>query len=164
LGLSQVSHPFVIVNSEDVVHAEQVKALGSSDEVVLTMRMDVVSLHRAKQHVDYMIRNRVSPSQIHVVAMGTGTSGELPVKAVKQVLGTSALHCVPDDQAAVTMSINVGNPLVQESPKSKASRAIIALADALTGNLAAAQISPSRSTAMLAKSAAMLAMNSLYCK
>jgi MinD-like ATPase involved in chromosome partitioning or flagellar assembly len=97
--------------------------------------------------------------------MATGNSGELPVKAVKQVLDVSELHCIPDDPVAVTMSINVGNPLILESPKSKASRAIVAFADALVGSMATTPEPSTRSAAALAKSAALIALNTLsYCK
>jgi pilus assembly protein CpaE len=112
------------VNSEDILHAEQIRALAGSDEIVLTMRLDVVSLHRAKQHLEYLKRNQVSEDHVHVVAIGTGHTGELPVTPVKKILGVSEIHCVPDDPIASIASVNVGNPLVLESPKSKCAQAI----------------------------------------
>ena len=45
---------------------------------------------------------------MHVVAMGTGHSGELPVAAVKKVLHVPDLTCIPDDPVAKIRSINVG--------------------------------------------------------
>ena len=93
-------YPFVIVNSEDILHAEQVRALASSEDIVLTMRLDLVSLYRAQQHLAYLRRNQVFPEHIHVVAMGTGYSGELPVNSVKKVLGIKELHSIPDDPVA----------------------------------------------------------------
>jgi Flp pilus assembly CpaE family ATPase len=161
LTLAQASHPVVVVNSEDAVHAEQVKALACSEKIVLTLRLDLVSLHRAKQHLEFMTRNRVATADIHIVAMGTGHSGELPLKTVKNVLNVSTIHNVPDDSCATTMSINVGNPLVLESPKSKTSRAIAGLADVfLNGSAGAGRGAGGRQSA-LTKAAALLALNTL---
>jgi pilus assembly protein CpaE len=164
LSLAQWSHPYVIVNSEDVLHAEQVKALATSDEIVLTMRLDVVSLHRAQQHVEFMTRNHVSASHLHVVAMETGLSGELPIKVVKEILKVPQIHCIPHDPVACTMSINIGNPLVLESPKSKAAQAIVGFSDVLTGMSDMDRHADNRPFSV-AKAATLLAINTLHlCK
>lgn len=132
LGLARSTFPFVVVNSEDILHAEQIRALAGSDEIVLTMRLDVVSLHRAKQHLEYLKRNQVPVDHVHIVAIGTGHTGELPVTPVKKILGVSDIHCVPDDPVASIASVNVGNPLVLESPKSKCAQAITNIAATLS--------------------------------
>jgi Flp pilus assembly CpaE family ATPase len=156
LSLAQNSHSFVVVNCEDVVHAEQAAVLNSSDEVMLTMRLDVISLHRAKQHLEFIARNRMVTSRIHVVPMGTGTSGELNAKLVRQVLGVKELHCIPEDSAGLTMSINVGNPLVLEQPHSKTSRAIAKLTSQMIGYAQREPCGPKKQIAALFKSARML--------
>jgi pilus assembly protein CpaE len=161
ISLAQRSHPLVVINSEDVQHAEQVRALAGSDEIILTMRMDVVSLHRAQQHIDFMTRNRVSHEHIHAVALGVGYAGELPLAAVKKVLQLSSIHCIPDDPVAAIMSINVGNPLVLESPNSKAARALVTFAEALCGFEDDAQAPPDRRSMSAVKAAAIVALNTL---
>jgi Flp pilus assembly CpaE family ATPase len=133
LAAAKSSQPFVIVNSEDIQHTEQVLALASSDQVVLTMRSDLVSLHRAQKHIDFLKGNRVSCDHLHVVVMDTGRIGELPISAIKKVLRIAAIHSIPEDTEATTVSINVGNPIVLEAPRSKASKAINELVLALAG-------------------------------
>lgn len=160
LTLAQYSHPFVIVNCEDIAHSEQVQSLASSDEILLAIRMDLVSLHRAKQYLDFLTRNRVPATRIHVVAMGAGQSGELPTNAVKNVLGVSVLYRIPDDQAAVTVSINVGNPLVLESPKSPLSKTIVEFVESWAGFDKNKDSSNPRRT-WFGKAAAALAVNAM---
>ena len=134
VGLAQRRWPVAIINAEDLQHADQIRALAAGDEVILTMRLDVVSLHHAQKHVEFLIQHRVSRDHIHVVAMGTGHSGELPVAAVKKVLHVPDLTCIPDDPVAKIRSINLGNPLVLERPNAKISQAITKFAESLIGH------------------------------
>src|SRR6185295_7362725 len=109
----------------------------------LTMRPDLLSLHRAKQHIDFMLAHDIHNDHIQVAVMGVGLGGELPMTAIKKVLNSSAVHGVPDDATALTLSINVGNPVVLESPKSRASQGILKLASALIGH--DSEVLPSKS-------------------
>jgi MinD-like ATPase involved in chromosome partitioning or flagellar assembly len=128
------------------------------------MRPDLLSLHRAKQHVDFMLAHDVNNNHIQVAVMGVGLGGELPMTAIKKVLNSTPVHAVPDDATALTLSINVGNPVVLESPKSRASQGILKLASALVGHDTDAV--PNKSEGILgAKAAVLLALNTLsFCK
>jgi Flp pilus assembly CpaE family ATPase len=165
IGLAQRSHEYVIVNSEDVQHAEQVRALAGSDDIVVTIRLDIVSLHRATQHIEFMTRNRVLREHIHVVALGGGHSGELPIAGVKKVLQISTLHTIPDDPVATIRAINLGNPLVFETPQAAITNAIVSFANALLGASQQAVPVASRPPIAAAKAAAVFALNTLpFCK
>jgi len=160
LAIGQASYPFVFVSCEDVVHAEQMQAVESSDDVLVLMRLDLATAHRAKQHYDYIVRNGVSPERIHLVALGTGVRGELPISSVKELIGVPKVHCIPDDPAAVTASINVGNPLVLELPKSSTARAIKALTYSLT-QTSRDTSTIERARSFLRRAAAALTVNTL---
>jgi pilus assembly protein CpaE len=151
----------VIVNSEDIQHAEQIRAIAASDEVILTMRLDLVSLRRAQQHLEFLTRNRVVPDHVHVVAMGTGYSGELPLAAVKKILQVSKLTCIPDDPVAAIKSINVGNPLVLEHPNAKPSQAIAKFAESLIGSVSDDSSTTVARPTAAAKAAAVVALGTL---
>jgi pilus assembly protein CpaE len=157
LRLAQSSYRFVVVNCEDIAHDEQMQSLAASDDIVLALRKDLVSLHRAKQTIEFMVRNRVAASRVHVVAMGTGLSGELPSSAVSSVLGIARLHLVPDDQATTAVSINVGNPLVLEAPKTAIARSMVAFVESLPG-LAAVARPAARWQSWFGRAAAALAV------
>jgi pilus assembly protein CpaE len=164
VGHAQGLFPYVVIATEDIQHSEQIHALSHSDQVVLTMRPDLLSLHRAKHHIDFMLAHDIHNDRIQVAAMGVGLGGELPISAIKKVLGNTAVHAVPDDATALTLSINVGNPVVLESPKSRASQGILKLVSALIGD--DTEVLPSKPEGMLgAKAAVWLALNTLsFCK
>jgi pilus assembly protein CpaE len=161
LSSAQACYPFVIVNTEDIQHEEQIRALATSDRVLVALRLDLVSLYRAKHYIDFMLKNDVAPEHLHVVAMGTGRPGELPLAAVKKALRVSHVHCVPDDPETITVSINVGNPLVLEAPKTKIAQAITKIVVEITGMTAASSADPKQSGLLAAKAAAVLALNAV---
>ena len=75
------------------------------------------------------------------------------------------MHCIPDDTVATIMSINVGNPLVLESPNSKPAVAIKKLTESLMGIEVDASQSNGPQSATAMKAAAVLALNTLpFCR
>jgi pilus assembly protein CpaE len=157
---AQNGFPYVIVATEDIQHSEQIYALSHSDRIVLTMRPDLLSVHRAKQHVDFMLSHGINDDQIQVAVLGSGVRGELPIAGVKKVLNRATVHSIPDDATAVTLSINVGNPVMLESPHSVASRGISKLLDALLGQSLNEPVGTPRGR-FATKAAALLALNTL---
>ena len=163
VDIARRSHGFVVINTEDVQHAEQVRALGSSDDVVLAIRLDVVSLHRAKQHLEFMARNRVPRERIHFVALGSGHAGELPIAAVKKVLQCAKVHVVPDDPVVELRSVNIGNPAVLESPHTKIAQALSSIADLFLPKSLSPVVRPRHDRIVSLKLAATAALNTLSC-
>jgi pilus assembly protein CpaE len=161
---AQAMFPYVVIAAEDIQHSEQIYALSHSDRVVLTMRPDLMSLHRAKQHVDFMLSHDINDEHIQVAVVGTGLPGELPMTAIKKVLNRTAVHGLPDDATGVMLSINVGNPIVLESPKSAMAHGLQKLTAQLTGQ-DSENPSSKNNHLLSAKAAALLALNTLtFCK
>jgi pilus assembly protein CpaE len=160
LDIAKMIAPNVVVSIEDLQHAEQVHALTKSDTVVLVARTNLVSLARAKQHVKYLLQIHVPLERICVVALSPGVDGELPIGSFKKILRMSRVHLVSEDVHAVNMSINVGNPLVFESPKSKMSRGLVELVEQLR-NANALLEDDAKATANSTKPASVLSLNPL---
>lgn len=139
VSLSQATHQHVVLVSDDLVHFEKISALVSCDELVLVMRLDLVSLYRAQQHLAYMRQAQTPMDRVHVLALASGHSGELPFQSVKKVLGVSRIDCVPNDPVSNTISVNIGNPLVLELPNSKAAQALVNFSRKLLGIAMATQ-------------------------
>lgn len=125
---SQAAQPICVVSIEDLQHAEQIGILSESDRVILSTRLDLVSLYRTQRHLDYIRRNSNAIERTVVVAVGAGLAGEIPPRAACRILQVPTIHQIPDDSAAGVVSLNIGNPAVREFPQSKASRAITKLA------------------------------------
>jgi MinD-like ATPase involved in chromosome partitioning or flagellar assembly len=161
IKLALSTHSLVIVSSEDAHHLSQLTSLSNSDHIVLAMRLDLLSLHRAQHHITVLRTNQVSLERLEVVAMETGRPGQLPVAAVAKSLGVPRIHLIPEDAMANTVSINLGHPLVLESPNSPASIAIRKLASMLMG-ADRKDVTATRSGHLAnARAAALGAMNAL---
>lgn len=161
VALARSCWPIVTVNTESVYQARQVGVLGMSDVVVLAIRLDIASVHRAKQAITMLLESNVPRASIHIVAVGAGIAGELPANSVKKILQVDNFHCVPEDQEAVVKSTNIGNPLVFEQPNCKTAKAFRACAESLLGIEAPAKtstlpLSGLRAASFLAISALML--------
>jgi len=133
VDLARRTQSQVVVNTEDLQHAEQVRVLASSNDLVITMRLDVPSLETTRQMVDFLVRNQIPKPNIHVVAMGAGQVGELTSSTVQKILAIESFHLLPHDPVATLCSVNLGNPAVVESPNARVSRAIERLVLAITG-------------------------------
>jgi pilus assembly protein CpaE len=163
--LAQSSLPYVTVNSEDILHAEQIHALASSDHIVLTMRLDLVSVYRAQQHLTYLRQNHVPVDRICLVAMSTGGSAELPRNSVAKVLGGAEVHYLPDDPESSMAGINIGNPVVLEAPRSKLSQAIEHFSDSFLGLTESSMQETKRLSTSRLRAAAVLTLSALsFCK
>ena len=123
----------VIVDLEDCEHPGQVQTLAASDAIVLVMRPDVVSLHRAKHYLQFLLKSGVSQDHIFVIVNRVGVPKELELAQIEPVLGVPVAHQLREDAATIMSSVNLGIPFVLTSPHAPVSRSIAALADALLG-------------------------------
>ena len=133
VGLARGGGSPTIVCAEDVKHTEQIQTMADSQTVILTTGIHLAGLWRTKQHIEYLVRAGVSRDKLHVAAFGPLGADLAPQHELRRALGSVKVSRVPFDPTAVMTSINLGTPLVTESPQSKTSRAIVALAEQLLG-------------------------------
>jgi pilus assembly protein CpaE len=130
---ARATFPNVVVELEDMEHAEQVRTLAASDRIVIPLRLDFVALCRTKHCIDHLQRANVPRERIVLVACRVGQSNELPVDRFAEALGLPIDHRIPHEPAPVNAAVNLGLPLVVASPKAKSSLAIVRLAESLIG-------------------------------
>ena len=130
---ARASCAYVVVDLEDVEHAEQVRTLASSDHIIVPVRPDLTSLYRTQKCLDYLARAHVDRDRITVVANRIGQPRELPVTRMAEVLETSIVVQIPDDPAAVNTSVNLGVPLVLSAPHARSARCLVHLTEILIG-------------------------------
>ncbi|TWT31324.1 hypothetical protein KOR34_47000 [Posidoniimonas corsicana] len=131
-SLAQDSFSLVFACLTGAHSPESVQLLERSDSLVMTMRLDLISICRAKKQLDRLRDLSVSTGALRVVALETSGAVQLPLKEVTRVLDLEdGIVCIPDDQQAVSMSVNIGAPVVQESPASAVSKAFVELAGTL---------------------------------
>ncbi|HEX4580219.1 MAG TPA: hypothetical protein VH498_09490, partial [Candidatus Dormibacteraeota bacterium] len=74
---------------------------------------------------------RVDPTRVLVVANHRESAGELDGHGAETFLGTTIAAEIPFSAGVVATSVNTGVPFVVKEPSSKASAAVLAIADAI---------------------------------
>jgi pilus assembly protein CpaE len=155
IALSRSSLSHVVVDLEDCLHAEQVRAAANSERLVIPFRLDYVSLLRTKELVDFLLGAQFTQSQIVLVASRCGQAKELPLGSIEDLLGVPIDHKIPNDPAAVNTSCNLGEPYVLASPRSPAALAVLRLSEHLLGEAHSTVHAMSRVSALWAQFPAM---------
>lgn len=133
LNLVRERFPFVVVDLEDLEHAEQLRTLAVAERVLILLRPDYVALSRCKRYLDHLTRAAVPREHVTVVVNRTGQPRELPLDCMSKALDHPLSHFIPNDPAAVSVSYNLGTPLVVSDGKSPAGQAVWRLARELLG-------------------------------
>lgn len=133
LDMARARFPYVVVDLEDVEHAEQLRTLAICDRALILLRPDYVALSRCKRLLDYLARAKVQRENITVVVNRTGEPRALPLECMAEVLGMPLVHSIPNDTAAVSTSYNLGAPLVVSDPATAVARSIRRVAADLLG-------------------------------
>lgn len=131
LEFARAAFPAAVVDLEDIVHREQIRTLADSDYVVLVLRLDYVSLKRTYQVLQYLDEAGIPRDKLRLVANRCGLPMELGQSKVEKALGMELSQFILDEPGPVNRSINLGSPLIQESPSSGAAQAITSLAHEL---------------------------------
>jgi pilus assembly protein CpaE len=128
---ARATFPYVIVDLEDVEHPEQVRLLAASDQVIIPLRPDMVSLYRTLKCLEYLSRANMTADRITIVVNRVGQPNELPSRRMSEILGLPIVYEIPDDPAAINASYNLGVPLVLAFPKGKTALRMQHLANGL---------------------------------
>ncbi len=157
LQFARASFPNVVVELEDIEHAEQVRTLATSDRIIIPLRLDFVALNRTKHYIDYLLRASVSRQRIMLVACRVGQPNDLSIDQFAEALGLPIDHQIPYEPAAVNAAVNLGVPLVAAFPKAKVSVSITRLAECLlSGNSGGTEPSRIRPPLLSLRAAATL--------
>ena len=128
---ARATFPYVIVDLEDAEHPEQVRLLAASDQIIIPLRPDLVSLYRTLKFLEYLNRANVAADHITIVANRVGQPDELPTRRMAEILGLPINHKIPEDPVGANRSFNVGVPLVLANPKGDTAIRLGRLADGL---------------------------------
>ena len=99
-----------------------------ADHLVVVLRLDMTSLATARRMLDEFVKIGIGEDRVTVVVGRHGQPRELSLGKAEQALGLPIDHAIPDDAKRVNASNNKGVPFVLEYPRSKASKAVAALA------------------------------------
>lgn len=129
--LARSTFPYVLIDLEDVVHSEQSRSVLDCDHLIVVLRLDFPCLLRTRRMLGHLRDSGVDTAKVRLVANRNGSSAALSPKKVTEALGLPIFHSLPDDQAAMLVAANVGNPVVLESPHAAVSKSFKRLAQLL---------------------------------
>lgn len=111
--------------------------LALSDVNLLVVQQLVPCVRNAHRILENMRDNAYNLDRLKLVCNRVGrSSGHLSVAHVTETLGLELFAAIPDDWAAVSGAINLGEPLLTHGPKTKVRLAIQEIAERLHGGYA----------------------------
>ena len=130
-GLLQFNE-YVVADGPNRFDLSAKSVLDLSDVTILLVQLLVPSVRNALRILDGMREAGFNFERIRLVCNRLGReSGHLSIQDVETTLGLKCYASIPDDWATVSSSINLGEPLLQNCPKSKVRHAVQELAQHL---------------------------------
>lgn len=123
--------PALMVDMHCAGGASRNELLRSADVIVTVLRSDFPSLRNLRRVLEYWGEIGIDSNRVHVIVNRYDKRHQLATSKVEASLRTNIRHFIPEDTKAVSESINLGSPVVIESPKSMAAASLSELADKL---------------------------------
>ncbi len=119
---------YVIVDTPAYFNEIVLNLIEQSDDVLLVAGMDVPNIKNVKIGLQTLRMLNTPMSKLHLVLNRANAKVKLDVNEVERTLQVRAESQIPSD-VAVPQSVNKGNPVVLDAPKSGVARSLEALAD-----------------------------------
>jgi pilus assembly protein CpaE len=116
-------------------------AMDYSDVILVVMGMDLPRLRDGKHYLKNLMAANYSKEKIRVVINRSSGSKEISAAEVESILEFPVAAQLPNDDALVSTSVNLGQPFVVSSPHKPVSRTLITLAESFTSG---AEIEPAK--------------------
>lgn len=98
--------------------------LQSADRIMLVFRRDFPGLRRLRLVLDAWDSEKIEDRNVHLIANSCGQAKRLSIAKIQSALRRELLLSLPDDRQAVNLSIDSGNPVVLDAPKSPFSKSM----------------------------------------
>lgn len=127
--------PVLVIDLEDVFHLEQISVINRSDLLLLVTRADISSFWRTRNALEFMSQSSRVGERCRVVINQSDAAAALNPAQGARLLGVKDCWQVPHDPLHINVAINLGNPVVSESPTAPSSRALQRMASRLMQEL-----------------------------
>jgi pilus assembly protein CpaE len=125
------SYEYVVLDPQHTFDAITLAALDQSDKIVLVLSLDIPAIRSTKRALQIFDRVGFPRTKIRVVVNRWSKQIDLDLRQVEEFLGEPVTGSVTSDYQTVVRSINLGTPLVSSDSRSKISREIRQIAQAL---------------------------------
>ncbi|NOT02399.1 MAG: AAA family ATPase [Phycisphaerales bacterium] len=138
LSLLRRMYAYVVLDGPARSDPSALSVLTMADWNVLVVQPLVTSARNAKRILQAMGRMNFNLETVQVVCNRAGGGlSHLNIQRLEKSLGHKIVAAIPDDWSSVSASINLGEPLSMNAPKSKARDAIRELVDIIRGGAGA---------------------------
>jgi pilus assembly protein CpaE len=130
LEILNSTHDRVIVDCPHVFNEYTVEIFDRSSTILLVTELSIPSVRAARRSLDILgkLNFMTTPDRVRLVVNRFGEQSAIDTDQIEDTLGIPVFGTIANDYAAVSRSINMGEPLCGEPVESKAARDIHALA------------------------------------
>ncbi|MBI4496880.1 MAG: AAA family ATPase [Chloroflexi bacterium] len=132
LGLLSSYYDYVIIDTPPRLDAVVLRSLQASTFILLMTSLEVASLHATKRVLERIGKWEFAKDKIKVVTNVSNSANSLGQRDIEAALGYEVFWSLPHDPN-VAIASQVGQPVVQAYPRSKASQSISQLHYTLIG-------------------------------
>ena len=133
LTLLKTVFTHVVIDTGGSLIGCNMETFEASDYVLFNTVFSLPSLKNAKRYLMAMEKRGLNREKIKLIVSRYLSRADIRVQDAEKVLGHKVFITIPNDYNEVIASINKGLPVVDISPRSPVSRAIVQLAEQLKG-------------------------------
>lgn len=126
-------YEYIIIDTSQGFSDVVITALDSSDSIIYISTLDLPSIKNTKNGLEVMKSLNYSSDKVKLVINKSNEGYGIKHSDFKDALNVDIWATIPDDPAAVTVSVNNGHPLVTHRRTSPVSKKIYKLAQSITG-------------------------------
>lgn len=131
LGILKGRFDYIIIDTAQGFDDTVITALDESDTVLYVSALDLPSIKNTKNGLEVMKTLNYSSEKVRVVVNKSNENFGIKHLDFKAALNVDLWAIIPDDLAAVTISVNNGHPLVSHKRSSAVSKKIYKLAQTI---------------------------------
>ena len=128
------NYQYVVLDPQHTFDAITLAALDQSDDIVLTLTLDIPAIRSAQRALEIFDRLGYPRSKVRVIVNRWSKQIDLDLHQVEKFLGEPVVGFVQSDYQTAVSSINLGQPLVQSNPNSRIAVEIQRIAAAIIGD------------------------------
>ncbi len=127
-------YEYIIVDGGKAYSDILISLFNQANLIIYMVTPDVLSVYQTKWGLDVLQSLHFPLKMVRVVLNRAESKGAVSWQEVKLALPTELLGLIPSEGKIVGLSLNKGNPVILENPRSRVSEAIISIANSLIGH------------------------------
>lgn len=134
ISLLKATFTHLIIDVSKAYTPIDVAAMSSSDNILLTTQLDLPSLRNVVRLTQFFDQNERLADKFKIVVNRLGLENkQISINKALETIGKEVFWQIPNEYATMVESRNNGVPLILEAPKSKLTKSVKDLSEAIDG-------------------------------